>query len=462
MTERFAEDPSRISAEGELVLAYLGGDQDAFGVLYARYYPDVLRRVRAAVRDEALAQDIAQEAMAGALKSLGGFHVAEPFWPWLRKIADNAANAALAARKTEVLVEHVAHDALVGPDDADLFVTREMIAACLAALPDRQRRALSLRYLEGWRTDDIAALFGVTRNAVEQLLDRARRRFRIEFRRRDTGVVPVFGGLLARLRKLLSAADARVQGLLSSPYSAAGDLALGVAVTFGVGLAIAGSAGRVTVEVLPPRLEQEQEQGPRTGGDVDRQDDFRYVSGRAAGTAVDTAASAGRVAPPWPDQLGPRRRAVRAGAPRPVPTSDGGPVASDPHTPGGSGAEPGPGRPGPLPSPEPAPEPAPAPSPAPGGEPAPEPPGITEPPWISGPTEEPSVAPALIDGVEPVPSASSEVTVEDDEVEEGKFRENHRVETELLGEPVGVGGGVSRSGDDSYSCDKLGVCLPVP
>ena len=63
-------------------------------------------------------------------------------------------------------------------------VTRE-----IEALPERQRTALALCHYQGMRNDEAADVMGITVEAVESLLSRARRTLRDRLR-------PVAGDLL--------------------------------------------------------------------------------------------------------------------------------------------------------------------------------------------------------------------------------------------------------------------------
>ena len=57
---------------------------------------------------------------------------------------------------------------------------RERVAAALAALPARQREALVLQYYQELSNIDAAALMGISVDALESLLARARRNLRAQ------------------------------------------------------------------------------------------------------------------------------------------------------------------------------------------------------------------------------------------------------------------------------------------
>jgi RNA polymerase sigma-70 factor (ECF subfamily) len=66
-----------------------------------------------------------------------------------------------------------------GPEEAlARGLLRRELTACLDALPDRQRVAFSLREVEGFETEEICNILGVTANNLGVLLFRARNHLR--------------------------------------------------------------------------------------------------------------------------------------------------------------------------------------------------------------------------------------------------------------------------------------------
>ncbi|HEV2755935.1 MAG TPA: RNA polymerase sigma factor, partial [Actinomycetota bacterium] len=167
--------------DGALVEGALAADQEAFGFLYRRFYPRLVRLIVRKSGDRALAEDIAQETLLRALDKLATFDSSRPLWPWLKTIATNLMVDSGRKRSREVAWE---------PDD-DTVPAKEMpgcedgmlLAQVLQNLPDRQRVAVSLRYLQDWESSEAASFLGLTIPAFEQLLFRARKRLRVEYSR---------------------------------------------------------------------------------------------------------------------------------------------------------------------------------------------------------------------------------------------------------------------------------------
>ena len=84
-----------------------------------------------------------------------------------------------ARRRTDVTDEvpeqEVAADQLTGLVDGDLAVR---VNTALQALPERQRQALTLFHYEGLSQIEVGEILGVSDEAVESLLSRARRALR--------------------------------------------------------------------------------------------------------------------------------------------------------------------------------------------------------------------------------------------------------------------------------------------
>ena len=163
----FAEYLRPDTADGVLARAYLAGDEEAFAALFRRYQPSLLRMLTARVHDHALAEDLAQEALTRALRYFNSYDPRQPFWPWVKTIAERLASTEVARRSAEIPVHELDAALVALPDQSDQVVTYALVMECLAQLKPRQRRALIMRYIEDRDPNDIAAVFGLKRNALE-------------------------------------------------------------------------------------------------------------------------------------------------------------------------------------------------------------------------------------------------------------------------------------------------------
>jgi RNA polymerase sigma-70 factor, ECF subfamily len=146
-----------------------------------RYQAAVRRVTRAVTGDEHDADDAAQDAFLSALDRLETYDRGRPFGPWLMRIAQNAAIDLLrrrAVRQTEALDERAATAGRTPAQHAEAAELKGALAVALAALPERQRVAITLFDLEGWAHAEIAEALGVPEGTVRSDVFHARRRLR--------------------------------------------------------------------------------------------------------------------------------------------------------------------------------------------------------------------------------------------------------------------------------------------
>jgi RNA polymerase sigma-70 factor, ECF subfamily len=183
------EPVTAAAPDDALVRAHLAGDPDAFSELYRRYFPALVAWAAPRTANGAAAEDVAQDTLLCAVRYLHTFDLDRPLWPWLRRIAAHALGRALVHSVATPLAE-VPEITVPGPDESSHHRTSAMQEA-LATLPVRTRTALWMRYGEDRSAAEVAETFGMTTNALDQMMFRARRRVRDEVRR----VEAAFAGL---------------------------------------------------------------------------------------------------------------------------------------------------------------------------------------------------------------------------------------------------------------------------
>jgi RNA polymerase sigma-70 factor, ECF subfamily len=153
-----------------------GGELAAFEELVRRHRDTAYRVALRVCLNPADAEDIAQEALVRAWRSLGRFRADAAFSTWLYRIVTNVALSTVTRRR-----EHATGDPLepVGPDldPAGTVQTRERLGAVLAALREltpEQRACYVLREVEGLTYDELAEVLGTSVQAVKSRLFRAR------------------------------------------------------------------------------------------------------------------------------------------------------------------------------------------------------------------------------------------------------------------------------------------------
>ena len=156
------------------------GDQEAFAVLFHRYYAMIHALAYRLCLGQSEAQDVAQETFIRAARSLGAFAVTDKatgFRSWLCRIALNAARDHLRRRqRRKSLVDEIAsRQAREGRAEVDPSAEIEM---ALAALPEDLRRAVILVFYESMSHAQAAALLGCAETTVSWRIFRAKRLLR--------------------------------------------------------------------------------------------------------------------------------------------------------------------------------------------------------------------------------------------------------------------------------------------
>lgn len=157
------------------------GDNAACRTVVDRHLPRVLMLARRMVGDAAEAEDIAQESMIRLWQMAGRWRDNAPIGAWLYRVAHNLAVDRVRRRRPTVALDAAGELSDPTPSAASL-IDRERRAAAveqaIAALPERQRTALTLAYHLELSNIEAAATMGLGVEALESLLARARRTLR--------------------------------------------------------------------------------------------------------------------------------------------------------------------------------------------------------------------------------------------------------------------------------------------
>jgi RNA polymerase sigma factor (sigma-70 family) len=161
------------SAEASIVTLACAGDRHAFEELVRRRQSSIRSLLRRLCRDSALADDLAQETLMQAWRTIRGLRSARAFGAWLRQIAVNVwLRHQRGSEKFTNLEE--AHELTSLPA---LLESMDLDAA-LRVLHPRARLCLVLSYHEGMTHHEIAAATQMPVGTVKSDIVRATARCR--------------------------------------------------------------------------------------------------------------------------------------------------------------------------------------------------------------------------------------------------------------------------------------------
>ena len=183
----------RAMEDGDVVAAFLGGEERAFQELVSRYQTRLLNFIYRTISDREKAEDLVQEVFIRVYRHIGRFDRSKKFSTWIYTIASNLAKNELRNRSRNPLVLFQSikktgqqederplqfEDTQSRPDD--LYRKRhlrELDEESVAKLPAHHREVFMLRELEGKSYEEIAEITHTNLGTVKSRLNRARTSF---------------------------------------------------------------------------------------------------------------------------------------------------------------------------------------------------------------------------------------------------------------------------------------------
>ena len=197
------------AGEAALVAGLRARDEAAFAQLVDMYGRSMLRVAGLYVRDRTAAEEVVADTWIAVLRGIDRFEGRSSLRTWLFSILVNQAKTR-GVRESRT----VPFSALAGDDPesgepslpGDRFLpagspwpgnwasgpaewnaplqrllsreTRDVIQEAIGRLPEKQRRVVTLRDVEGWPADEVRELLGITDENQRVLLHRARTKLR--------------------------------------------------------------------------------------------------------------------------------------------------------------------------------------------------------------------------------------------------------------------------------------------
>jgi len=190
LASRAALDPE---SDAAIMLRVAAGDEACFNYLARKYHRAMIHFLFRMVRNQAVAEELAQEVFLRVYRSRESYRAEAKFTTWLYRIATNlAVNQARDTRheRSAQTIYLDAPDAETGstPDVADdepsveqSMMRNERMAAIRAhvmALPERQRMAVLMHKYDGMDYRQIGEVLKLSESATKSLLFRAYRTLR--------------------------------------------------------------------------------------------------------------------------------------------------------------------------------------------------------------------------------------------------------------------------------------------
>jgi len=176
------------TSDAEIMKRAAAGDESAFNYLAEKYHRPIHHFLYRMVRNQAIAEELAQEVFLRVYRSRESYRAEAKFTTWLYRIATNLAVNHARDTKHERAVQNVYLDT---PDEqtgmrpdvacdepsAEQRLLREermkAIRAQVMALPERQRMAVVLHKYQGMDYREIGQVLKLSESAVKSLLFRA-------------------------------------------------------------------------------------------------------------------------------------------------------------------------------------------------------------------------------------------------------------------------------------------------
>jgi RNA polymerase sigma-70 factor (ECF subfamily) len=196
-------------ADEQLLVALRQGDEGAFCALVGRYHRSMVRVALSFVPSQAVAEEVVQDTWMAVLKGVDRFEGRSSLRTWIFAVLENRARSSGVRERRSTPFSsleapgeeegptvdpsrfHTREEPFAGywttaparwselPDEKLLSAeTRDVVEDAIRALPTRQRQVVTLRDVEGWSSDEVCNLLGLSESNQRVLLHRARGRVR--------------------------------------------------------------------------------------------------------------------------------------------------------------------------------------------------------------------------------------------------------------------------------------------
>lgn len=172
----------------ELVLdAAIGGDSEAFGILYERYVTRIFNYIYYRVGNVSDAEDLTERVFTRALRHIGNYSQRGlPFSAWLYRIAHNLVanwHRDSSRRKYVPLDDRLLLSQHFNFPEQELLRSEEQerLIQVIHSLPEERQELLILKFVDDLSNSEIGKVMGRTEGAIKSLYHRTLLSIRDEF-----------------------------------------------------------------------------------------------------------------------------------------------------------------------------------------------------------------------------------------------------------------------------------------
>ncbi len=144
--------------------------------LYDLYCKAMFNTAYNFIKDDAIAQDVMQEAFIKAFRKIETYTGEATFGAWLKRIVINQSLDWLKKKKlvTVELNEEVAYLPNDDPWEVDQEISLEVIYRCIESLPQKCKNVVKLYLLEGYDHQEVAQILEISEVASRSQLSRGK------------------------------------------------------------------------------------------------------------------------------------------------------------------------------------------------------------------------------------------------------------------------------------------------
>lgn len=172
-------------SDEELLLRFKQtGNSEYFGQLYNRYIPLIYGLSLKYLQNTELAQDAVMDIFENLLPKIANYEIRE-FRTWIYSVAKNHAFHAITDSKlnktVEIIPEIVESDDIISlfEEEETNEEQRKALSSCMEQLPDVQREAIRMFFLEDMSYADIVEATGFQLKSVKSHIQNGKRNLRL-------------------------------------------------------------------------------------------------------------------------------------------------------------------------------------------------------------------------------------------------------------------------------------------